>query len=425
MMPSSSPLRARRVVVAALTQLLLFGAASARAADGCSTASFRVAPGYDLSVTTISTFAAADFDGDGKKDLAASMPAARSIAVLLNDYAEPLPCLRVEDATASEADANAVVTVRLSGPGTRPVKVGYQAGSYGALKGVDFQPAVGTLTFAPGETVKTLNVPIVSDAVDEEDESLRVYLSGAVGASVSDAAGAVKLTDDDAPPALSVEDVTAAEGNSSGTITFKVTLPGPSAKQITVKYATADGTANSAVGTTGDYFPAAGTLTFEPGVTSLNVNVGLRGDIVYEPDETFTLTLSEPTDATVADGQARATIRNDDGPGKFQFDSAAFSANESEPGALITVVRVGGATGAATVAYTASGGTATDGADYTAVTGTLSFAEGQTSKTFRGQGFRGRRVQPRLRADAVLRLPAPQPERPARLGLLRLPVLVG
>src|SRR5207244_2738164 len=89
---------------------------------------------------------------------------------------------------------------------------------------------------------------------------------------------------------------------------FTVTLSSASSQTVTVDYTTADGTANAPT----DYLATPGTLTFDPGVTSQTIMVAVKGDVVIEPDETFSVDLTNPINATVADGQGVGTIRNDD-----------------------------------------------------------------------------------------------------------------
>jgi protocatechuate 3,4-dioxygenase beta subunit len=106
-------------------------------------------------------------------------------------------------------------------------------------------------------------------------------------------------------PSLAVTGPTVTVG-SSGTATadFVVNLSAASASTVTVNYATSDGTA--AAGT--DYTATSGTLTFAPGVTALAVPVTVIGDATADPNETFTLTLSNPTNATLSTASAVGTI---------------------------------------------------------------------------------------------------------------------
>lgn len=112
-----------------------------------------------------------------------------------------------------------------------------------------------------------------------------------------------------AVPYVSISDVTVTEGQSgTATATFTVTRTGDSGA-FSVNYVTADGTASSAT----DYIAASGVLNFAAGVNTQTVSVTIRGDTGVEPNETFIVTLSNPTGgAVVTDAQGVATIVNDD-----------------------------------------------------------------------------------------------------------------
>ena len=110
-------------------------------------------------------------------------------------------------------------------------------------------------------------------------------------------------------PAVSINNVIGSEGNSGVTpFKFTVSLSSASTQAITVDYATANGTAQAG----SDYQAAAGTLTFAPGETSKSVTVSVLGDTTVENDETFTLTLSNPVNATLSIALGTGTIKNDD-----------------------------------------------------------------------------------------------------------------
>jgi len=109
---------------------------------------------------------------------------------------------------------------------------------------------------------------------------------------------------------LSVNDVAIAEGNSgTRNLTFTVKLSKADNRNIiTVMYATADGSATAG----SDYVAVSGTLTFPKGKTTQTVAVPIIGDTVIEPNESFTLNLSNPVKATLADATGVGTITNDD-----------------------------------------------------------------------------------------------------------------
>jgi CSLREA domain-containing protein len=111
-------------------------------------------------------------------------------------------------------------------------------------------------------------------------------------------------------PSLSINNATVNEGNGGTTsLVFTVTLSAASASTVTVGFATADGSANAG----SDYSGISGTLTFTPGVTTQTISVSVNGDTTVEPNETLSVNLAAPTNATIASGSGTGTIVNDDG----------------------------------------------------------------------------------------------------------------
>jgi len=110
-------------------------------------------------------------------------------------------------------------------------------------------------------------------------------------------------------PTLSINDVTLNEGhNGATTAVFTVSLAAPNGSTVTVDYQTTDGTAQAG----SDYVSAAGTLTFPGGTTTQTLAVVINGDTEDEPDESFFVTLTNPTNATIGDGQGVGTIKTDE-----------------------------------------------------------------------------------------------------------------
>ena len=228
-----------------------------------------------------------------------------------------VPLLSINDVTVTEGNSgttNATFTVTLSAPSSQPVTVVAQTANGTALAGSDYT-ATGptTLTFEPGSTTHTFSVPILGDTAVEPDETFTVTLSSSTYATLGKAQGTATIQNDDESGnaiALVIDDVTVTEGNSSTTpATFTVSMNRVSTSLVTVQYATQDGTA-----TTGDndYRAVSGTLTFAPGELSKAVTVTVNGDGKAEPDETLTVTLSNPVNAGIAKPQAVGTILNDD-----------------------------------------------------------------------------------------------------------------
>ena len=215
--------------------------------------------------------------------------------------------LSVADAEATEEeDAAMEFVVTLNPAAGDAVTVDYATSDGTATAGEDYTATSGALTFTAGDTRKTISVPITDDAEDDGGETFTLTLSNASGADLDDAVAAGTINDDDeSPAAVSVSDASAAEGDA---VAFTVSLSAAAGEQVTVDYATSDGTA--AAGS--DYTAESGTLTFAANETSKTVSVATTDDSVDEEDETFTLTLSSPANATLGDATATGTINDDD-----------------------------------------------------------------------------------------------------------------
>ena len=184
----------------------------------------------------------------------------------------------------------------------------------------------GTLTFAPGETSKTISVTVNGDTDMEPDEGIGLQLSNPGPSGFSLASGSGRLANglivDDDRPTLTIDSPRVAEGNSGTTeMVFTVTLSPASTGQVTVDFGPSnDGTATSGI----DYTAfASRRLTFAAGETRKTVAVSVRGDGTAEPDETVRVFITNPspvgTPIRNADGDIAVfavgvgTIANDDG----------------------------------------------------------------------------------------------------------------
>ncbi len=224
------------------------------------------------------------------------------------------PEISIDDVTKNEGDAGTTAftfTVTLSGASPDTVTVDFAtADGTATVADGDYQSTSGTVTFVPGDTSEPITVLVNGDTKFEPNEDFFVNLSNPVNGVIVDGQGKGTILNDDPVPAISINDVAVDEGNFGTTpATFTVSLSNPSFQTITVDYATADGTATVA---DGDYLPASGTVTFLPGDTSEDVTVTVNGDTKIEPDEDFFVNLSNPVNATIADGQGEGTIVNDD-----------------------------------------------------------------------------------------------------------------
>ena len=340
----------------------------------------------------------------------------------------PLPALTIDDAEGREgANASIAFTVRLNPASSELVTVDYKTVARTATEGEDYTRTRGTLRFEPGQTTKTVRVPIIDDTIEDDGETFLLDLYEASGATMVDteswatgtirnsedaptgnehaltasfanvpaehggpgeanrftfdltfseapevsyrtlrddaftvtggdvkrakrkvqgsnrtwtihvephgwdavtvtlpggracsAAGAVCTTDDRAlanspsatvagPAALSVADARANE-NADDALNFVVSLDKVSTLTVSVDYATSDATATAGQ----DYTATAGTLTFNPGDAAKSISVPILDDAIDDGVETMTLTLSNATNARIADATATGTIENAD-----------------------------------------------------------------------------------------------------------------
>ncbi|WP_286198924.1 Calx-beta domain-containing protein [Mycolicibacterium sp. ELW1] len=234
---------------------------------------------------------------------------------LISGAQTALPSVSVADTTVTEGNSGttkAAFTITLSKASTKPVTVNYTTANGSATAGQDYAAGSGTVTFAAGQVSQVVNINVLGDTTVEPTETFTVTLSNPSGATIGRATATGTITTDDAAPVLpsiSIADATAAEGNSGSTsMGFTVTLSKASTTTVTLNYTTVNGTATAGQ----DYTAGSGIITFAPGVVSQVVNVGVLGDTTVEPTETFTVTLSNASGATIGDGSAVGTITNDD-----------------------------------------------------------------------------------------------------------------
>ncbi|MBM3823711.1 MAG: hypothetical protein FJ404_12635, partial [Verrucomicrobia bacterium] len=232
-----------------------------------------------------------------------------TVTILDDDLAPTLSIVGRNVLEGNTGFTNAVFTVLLSTPSGQPVSVDYESFDVSATAGIDYTAVKGELVFQPGETSKTIPVPVRGDLVDEPRETFQVKLSSPVGATINEDTATGAILDDDVAPTLTIRDASATEGHSGqSTVSLTVSLSNASGQPVTVTFSTADGTAQA----NSDYVTNEGLLTFNPGQSSLTIPVALIADRVNEATETFTVTLASPTNATLARAQATITILDDD-----------------------------------------------------------------------------------------------------------------
>ncbi|MBI2823693.1 MAG: hypothetical protein HYX69_03260 [Planctomycetia bacterium] len=319
----------------------------------------------------------------------ATIGTAQGVGTIADD-GDPVPAMSISPATAAEGNTGTtplVFTVTLDRPSGQTVTVNFATAEGGganpATEGTDYDANSGTLTFAAGETSKTITVNARGDTTDEPDETFLVKLSAATHATIEISQATGTITDDDPLPAISVDDPSIVEGTGgSKSIPFAVTLSNPSSQTITVQYGTTAGTAQAGV----DFASSSGVLTFAPGETSKPLPFAVATDSAPEPDETFFLNLHDASGATITKAQGTATIVDDDGTIVSVGNASVAEGNTGTTQLTFTVTLSEAVDHAVTVGFAtadaAGANAATAGTDYTAKTGTVTILANQTSATF-------------------------------------------
>ena len=258
-------------------------------------------------------------------------PAACRLAVeALEDRCVPAS-LSVSDVVFVEGYDGAsyfAVTVSLDAPSTKTVRVSYNTADGTATAGSDYDAVSGKLTFARGETSKSILVPVRGDRLAETDEFFFVNLNRAQNATIADGQGGVTILD--YLPRLGISGAYVSEGDFGTTLmTFTVSLEAHD-ETVTVNFATQDGWregwSNDAIAGQ-DYVATSGTLTFAPGETTKTITVEIIGDATPEYDEWFSVILSGASaNALINFGQGFGTILDDYGtPGWYNPDANTYS----------------------------------------------------------------------------------------------------
>ena len=282
-----------------------------------------------------------------------------------------------------------------SGTHTRTITLQRTGGSDGAfdvtyatsdgnatLADNDYLASSGVLHWNDGDSAdKTFTVTVKGDTTYEANETVNLTLSAPTGGAtiVGINPATLTITNDDSAPSFSIADATHAEGNSGTTsFTFTVTRNGATDVTATVDFMTLN---DSAV-QPDDYTSNSGTLTFLAGDTSKPITVLVNGDTSFEADETFTVELSNATEATISDDEGLGTIQNDDSQPTVQFSSASSAGTESASPVNLEVTLSAASSQTVIVNYAVNGAsTATDaGVDYTLLSGTLTLNPGDTSQ---------------------------------------------
>jgi len=225
------------------------------------------------------------------------------------------PCFLINDVTVVEGDT-AVFTVIFTGSISNlnqnfPINYSISNGTATAKSDYVAETQAGTLFFRQGVLTNRIFVHINTDLEVESNETFFVNLlsPATYNATICRSPGVCTILDGTVPPTLTISDAQVLEGDIGTTnMVFTASLSRASPQTISVDFSTAGGTALAG----SDYVPTNGTLTFQPGITTTNFSVLVRGDTDVELDETFFLQLTNPQLTLLGTNLVTGTIRNDD-----------------------------------------------------------------------------------------------------------------
>lgn len=240
-----------------------------------------------------------------------------------------------------------------------------------AIASNDYVTKAGTLTFASGETEKTITIDILNDTPVENDETFSLVLSNGLGANIINPSATGTIIDN--LNEFSINDVSIAESSGSGI--FAVTRTGNNTTAMTLDFSTQDKSAIAGQ----DYTATNGLLTFAVGEKTKNITVVITNDVAVESNENFTISLSNPSTGSIADASGTGLIVDDD----TVITTSAITVSENVGSAIFTLSRTGVTNVSSSVDFSTHDDTATNigNVDYIAKSGTITFASGETQKT--------------------------------------------
>jgi len=280
---------------------------------------------------------------------------------------------------------NAIITVLRTGSKLGTVSVDYVTTTNGTATPVsDYGSVSNTLVFGSGETSKTFTIPIVNDTLIEGDETVGLQLSNAAGAILgSPNSATLTIVDDDSGPGMLAFSSPSYFVNEGSNAVITLIRTNGSAGPVSVNFATSAGTATDGL----DYLGTNKTVSFADGEVTKDIVIPTLQDTLVEGNETVLLTLSNPQGGATIGGPTNVTLTIIDDDANFSFSSLAYFVSEGGGSVVIAVQRNSGTNGTVKVSYATTNaaptnGVAVAGLDYITTTGTLTFAAGETLKTF-------------------------------------------
>ncbi|QDT91775.1 Calx-beta domain-containing protein [Gimesia algae] len=298
-----------------------------------------------------------------------------SVTILDDDQAH----ISISDLTVNEAAGTAEVTVSLDQPLDAPISLSYTTADQSAVSTEDYLFQSGTLTFDTGEQSKTISISLVDSDLIEADEKFLINLlnvqSKAFNVVLTDTQSEVTIIDDD-QARVTINDITVDE--TAGTATLTVSLDHPVAESVSLDFQTADASATSP----DDYTSQSGTLTFAPFEVEKTVTISIVDSDLVETDESFLVNLSNlqagTADVSFADIHGVITILDDD---QSNLRISDLTVQEDTGTAYVTVSLDKPLQTPVSINFSTIGQSATSSVDFEQLSGTLTFAPGELTKS--------------------------------------------
>ena len=261
---------------------------------------------------------------------------------------------------------------------TGTTTVNYATADGSAVAGTNYVGASGTLTFNPGETLKTLSISILHDPLVTGNLSFNVNLSVPSGGAQLASPSSASVVEIDAEAGINFASSSASVMENSNSVVLAVVCSNPNVEPISVNYATADGTASAGV----DYQATSGMLTFTGGQVTNYITVPIINNVQVGGNLMFSVNLFNPAAPGVVLTPSTETVTIINNNSGLSFSSPTYLVLKSGVAASIGVIRTGYTNSTVSVNYNTQDGSAVNVSDYQGVSGTLTFTNGQTSTNF-------------------------------------------
>ena len=267
------------------------------------------------------------------------------------------------------------ISFALSEESGRDISFNYATNNGTAIAGIDYTSQSSSITFAAGESIKTINVVTLDDSLDEDRENFTVSLSNPTNVKLGTSVIEIALDDNDEEPTVSINGSNASEGSNSATAV--ISLSSASGKVITVDYLAFEANSAKAIE---DFIPVSSSITFAPGEIQKTIAIDLVNDTIREASESFDISLGNIINAVASvNDTVSIVIEDDDLPPTIAISDASVLEDVGSINVTVSLSNVSSET--ISVDVDTLNGSAISGIDYTEYSNTLIFNPGETSKS--------------------------------------------